>query len=58
MRGKIISTTRQKPCSVSELCRLLRLRRDFLSGYLEAMRHAGQLKVAFVGKSKVYSPAR
>jgi hypothetical protein len=56
LRGKIISAVKSKPCSVSELCRTLKVRRDFLSGYLEAMRHNGNLKVTTIGKSKVYLP--
>jgi len=34
------------------------MRRDFLTGYLEAMRHEGEVKVVRVGRSKVYSPKR
>jgi DNA-binding transcriptional regulator LsrR (DeoR family) len=44
--------------SVSELSRKLKLRREFVSGYLEAMRHEGEVKVMSIGRSKVYTPEK
>jgi DNA-binding transcriptional regulator LsrR (DeoR family) len=41
---------------VSELSRKLNVRREFVSGYLEAMRQDGIVKVVEVGRSKVYKP--
>ena len=56
VKKRILSTLRKNPTSLSELSRRLKLRRDFVSGYLEAMRHDGEVKVVIVGRSKVYSP--
>jgi len=57
IRHKIVSLTKNKPMSVSELSRQLKMRREFVAGYLEALRHMGELKVISIGKSKVYTPA-
>jgi len=56
--NRILTTLRQRPMSLSELSRKMKMRRDFLTGYLEAMRHEGEVKVVRVGRSKVYSPKR
>lgn len=56
VKRRILSTLNEKPMSLSELSRKLKLRRDFVSGYLEAMRHEGEVKVINVGRSKVYRP--
>ena len=42
--------------SVSELAKRLNLRRDFLTGYLEAMREQGLLERIVVGRAYVYLP--
>ena len=55
-KRKVIATLRGNPMSLSELSRKLKLRRDFVSGYLEAMRHDGEVEVATIGRSKVYRP--
>ena len=58
IKRRIISTIKNKPMSLSELSRKLKLRRDFVSGYLESMRHEGEVSVIRVGRSKVYRPKK
>lgn len=55
-KKKIINMIKDDPISVSELSRKLNLRREFVTGYLEAMRQSGDVKVIQVGRSKVYKP--
>ena len=55
---KVISTLKGSPMSLSELSRKLKLRRDFVSGYLEALRNAGEVEVTTIGRSKVYKPSK
>jgi len=57
-KRKVIATLKSNPMSLSELSRKLKLRRDFVSGYLEAMRGAGEVDVATIGRSKVYKPSK
>ena len=56
--NRILTTLRQRPMSLSELSRKMKMRRDFISGYMEAMRHEGKVTVVKVGKSKVYRPKK
>jgi predicted transcriptional regulator len=56
VKNRILDTIGKKPMSLSEVSRVLNVRRDFVSGYLEAMRHEGKVNVVAVGRSKVYSP--
>lgn len=58
VKRRILSTLDERPMSLSELSRKLKLRRDFVSGYLEAMRYEGEVKVISVGRSKVYRPEK
>ena len=58
VKNRILDTIGKKPMSLSEVSRVLNVRRDFVSGYLEAMRHEGKVEVVSVGRSKVYSPKR
>ena len=51
---RIIDILKDRPISVSELARKLKLRRDFLAGYLESMRDRGKLRMIQVGKANVY----
>ncbi len=51
---RIIDILKDRPISVSELARKLRMRRDFLAGYLESMRERGRLRMIQVGKANVY----
>jgi len=53
-KSRILSILRKKPMSLSEVARQLNVRRDFVTGYLEAMRHEGEVEVITVGRSKVY----
>jgi DNA-binding transcriptional ArsR family regulator len=53
---RIFELLRRQPMSVSELARLLELRRDFVSGYLEALRSKDKLELIKVGRSNVYVP--
>lgn len=55
---KIIEKLNKKPYSISLLAKELGLRRDFLAGYLEALRMAGKLDLIVVGKANVYQPKR
>jgi predicted transcriptional regulator len=57
-KRKVISTLKGSPMSLSELSRKLKLRRDFVSGYLEALRNAGEVEVTTIGRSKVYKPSK
>ena len=56
LKKKVLSLIKDDPISVSELARRLSLRREFVTGYLEAMRQSGEVKVVQVGRSKVYKP--
>lgn len=51
---RIIDILKDRPISVSELARKLKMRRDFLAGYLESMRDRGKLRLIQVGKANVY----
>ena len=57
-KRKVVATLKSNPMSLSELSRKLKLRRDFVSGYLEAMRSTGEVEVATIGRSKVYKPSK
>ena len=58
IKRRILSTIREEPMSVSELSRRLKIRRDFATGYLEAMRGDDEVEVIMVGRSKVYRPKK
>jgi len=58
VKARILATLKKNPMSVSELSRRLKRRREFVSGYLEAMRNEGKVEVVTVGRSKVYRPKR
>ncbi len=53
---RIINELRRKPMSVARLSTELKMRREFLGGYLEALRSVGKLEMIQVGKAKVYKP--
>ncbi|NOQ55549.1 MAG: hypothetical protein GQ477_01950, partial [Nanohaloarchaea archaeon] len=42
----------------SQLAQDLKIRRDFLAGFLEALRITGKLEVIDVGRAKVYRPIK
>ena len=58
VKAKILATLRRKPMSISELSRQLKMRREFITGYLEALRGEGKVEVMMIGRSKVYKPKR
>ena len=53
---KIVSVLNKQPMSVSKLAETIGKPRDFISGYLEALKDKGILEVIHVGRSKVYQP--
>jgi len=58
VKARILAILKENPMSVSELSRRLKRRREFVTGYLEAMRNEGKVEVVTVGMSKVYRPKR
>ena len=54
LESKIIKELRKGLMSVSSLADRLGVRRDFLAGYLECLRHQGKLEKMEVGKAYVY----
>jgi len=54
LEKKIIAELKKELMSVSTLADRLGVRRDFLSGYLECLRHQGKLEKLEVGKAYVY----
>ena len=53
---QLFNMLKEKPMSVSELARRLNVRREYLGGYLEALRDSGRLERIMVGRSYVYRP--
>ncbi len=53
---RIMRELKKKPMSVAKLSAELKIRREFLGGYLEALRGVGKLEMVQVGKAKVYKP--
>lgn len=51
---EILKILKERPISVSELARKLKMRRDFLAGYLESMRDREILRKITVGRAYVY----
>ena len=58
LERQILGMTSTKPMSVSQLAKELGLRREFLAGYLEALRSQGKLEMVTVGRSYVYQPKK
>ena len=54
LEKRIISYLGKGLMSVSQLAKKLGVRRDFLTGYLECLRHQGKLERLEVGKAYVY----
>ena len=54
LEAKIIRELRKGLMSVSNLADRLGVRRDFLAGYLECLRHQNKLEKMEVGKAYVY----
>ncbi len=53
---KITEKVKTRPMSVAKLASELKMRREFVAGYLEAMKDFGKLEMIRVGKAKVYKP--
>ncbi len=53
---RVMEELSKKPMSVSELSKRLNMRRDFLTGYLEALRQQGYVEKIVVGRAHVYLP--
>ena len=56
LRKNLIKALKDEPMSVSELARKFNVGREFMSGYLEALRDVGNMKLVKVGRSNVYKP--
>ena len=54
LETEILKLLKERPISVSELARKMKMRRDFLAGYMESMRDRGMLTLVRVGKANVY----
>lgn len=54
LNKRILRELKKGLMSVSVLANRLGVRRDFLAGYLECMRHQGKLEKMEVGKAYVY----
>jgi predicted transcriptional regulator len=56
--SKILDLLRSKILSVSQIAKELGVRRDIITGYLEALKNQGKLEFHRVGKSNVYTVSR
>jgi predicted transcriptional regulator len=52
---KVIALLKNKLLSVSQISKELNVRRDVVSGYLEALKNQGKLEFHKVGRSNVYT---
>jgi len=55
---KILDLLSNKLLSVSQIAKELGVRRDIITGYLEALKNQGKLEFHKVGKSNVYTLSR
>ena len=55
---KILELISDKLLSVSQISKQLGVRRDVITGYLEALKNQGKLEYHKVGKSNVYTVSR
>lgn len=55
---KILELLSSKLLSVSQIAKELGVRRDIITGYLEALKNQGKLEFHKVGKSNVYTISR
>ena len=55
---KVIDLLSNKILSVSQIAKELKVRRDIVSGYLEALKNQGKLDFQKVGRSNVYTVSR
>lgn len=55
---KILKLLSNKILSVSQIAKEMGIRRDVITGYLEALKNQGKLEFHKVGKSNVYTITR
>ncbi len=55
---RILGLLNEKLLSVSQIAKELGVRRDIITGYLEALKNQGKLEFHKVGKSNVYTLSR
>jgi predicted transcriptional regulator len=55
---KILDLLSSKLLSVSQISKELGVRRDLITGYLEALKNQGKLEFHKVGRSNVYTVSR
>ena len=55
---KILDLLNTKLLSVSQIAKELGVRRDIITGYLEALKNQGKLEFHKIGKSNVYTISR
>lgn len=55
---RILQLLNSKLLSVSQIAKELGVRRDIITGYLEALKNQGKLEFHRVGKSNVYTLSR
>jgi predicted transcriptional regulator len=55
---RILNLISDKLLSVSQIAKELGVRRDIVTGYLEALKNQGKLEFHKVGKSNVYTVSR
>jgi predicted transcriptional regulator len=55
---RILELITDKLLSVSQIAKQLGVRRDVITGYLEALKNQGKLEFHRVGKSNVYTVSR
>ena len=55
---KVLELLSSKILSVSQIAKELGVRRDVITGYLEALKNQGKLEFHRVGKSNVYTLSR
>ncbi|MCX6819424.1 MAG: hypothetical protein NT129_05520 [Candidatus Aenigmarchaeota archaeon] len=57
LESMILELLKTRLMSVSQIAKELKIRRDFATGYLEALRNQGKLDFHCIGKSNVYTLA-
>ncbi len=55
---KILLLLENNLMSTSELAKQLNMRRDLVSGYLEALKDQGKVEMIKIGRSNVYTPKK
>jgi predicted ArsR family transcriptional regulator len=57
LEPRILELLKTRLLSVSQIAKELKIRRDFTTGYLEALKNQGKLEFHCIGKSNVYTIA-